>query len=76
MKHYEKQLREFKKHMDTCFDVLMNSDLDDGTHEIFYNSEFTITWRGKTVTLYNGAEVFQGIEEIIDTETGYYEEEI
>jgi uncharacterized membrane-anchored protein len=73
MNDYVKQLKEFKNYMNACFDVLMeygnNGDIDS-----FYQSEFEITFRGKKVTLANGAEVFQAIEEIIQTEIDDCEE--
>lgn len=67
-REYLDQLRAFKSHMMNTFDVLMGDNGTDETCTNFYNSQFEITWRGKTVTLENGAEVFQGIESIIDTE--------
>ena len=73
MTHYEKQLKEFRDYMAACFDVLMehgnNEDIDS-----FYRSNFEITFRGKSVTLANGAEVFQAIEEIIEGEIEGMEE--
>lgn len=67
MSNYVKQLKDFQSYMGACFDVLMdNGDAD--TVDIFYQSEFEITFRGKKVTLANGAEVFQAIEEIIQNE--------
>lgn len=71
---YAKQLRAFRDHMNRSFDVLMDCELNDGSWDVFYRSDFTLTWRGKTVTLGNGAEVWQSLEEIIDTELEYYEE--
>jgi uncharacterized membrane-anchored protein len=59
--------------MNACFEVLMDNGNDD-TIDIFYQSEFEITFRGKKVTLANGAEVFQGIEELIQTEIDNEEE--
>lgn len=73
MNNYLKQLKEFQTYMNACFEVLMdNGDAD--TVDIFYQSEFEITFRGKKVTLANGAEVFQGIEELIQTEIDNEEE--
>lgn len=74
MTNYEKQcaylaqLRAFQDHLNACFDVLMNTGATDETVDIFYRSDFEITFRGKKVTLANGAEVFQAIEEIVQTE--------
>lgn len=65
---YIRKLRDFREHMTTSYDVLMGDYGDDKTCETFYTSTFAITWRGKTVELENGATVFQGIEELIDTE--------
>ena len=73
---YLAQLRAFKNYMDSVFDVLMN---DGATYEsvtLFYNSDFEIKFRGKTATLFNGAEVFQRIDDIIQGEIDEYEEVI
>ena len=67
MNNYVKQLRDFQSYMNSCFEVLMHHG-DDATTDIFYSSDFEITFRGKKVTLANGADVFQAIEEIIETE--------
>ena len=67
MSNYVEQLKEFKSYMNACLEVLMWEG-DDVTTDVFYNSPFEITFRGKKVTLSNGAEVFQAIEEIIQTE--------
>lgn len=71
---YLDQLKAFKKHMGECFDTMMGDDCTNESVDAFYTSEFKIAWRGKTITLANGAEVFQGIEEIIQTEIDEYEE--
>lgn len=70
LKHiiYVEQMKAFKKHLSECFDTLMGDDCTDESVDSFYTSEFKIAWRGKTVTLANGAEVFQGIEELIQME--------
>ena len=70
LKHeiYVEQLKAFRKHLEDAFEELMSDDSTDASVDSFYNSEFKINWRGKTVTLGNGAEVFQGIEEIIQNE--------
>ena len=65
---YEKQLQEFKEFMYDTFDKLLGDNGDDKTCDDFYSSAWEITWRGKTVKIENGAEVFNGIEDIIDTE--------
>lgn len=67
MNDYVKQLKEFKEYMNACFTVLMEYG-DEFDVEEFYNTEFKITFRGKTVKLANGASVFQAIEEIVQTE--------
>ena len=67
MKDYVKQLKDFKQYMDACFTVLMehgDSDLIDA----FYNSDFEITFRGKKVTLYNSADVYCTIENMLQIE--------
>lgn len=70
---YLAQLKAFQEYMGACFDVLMaygdHNDVDS-----FYRSEFEVTFRGKTVKLANGAEVFQAIEEIVQTEIDNEEE--
>ena len=71
MKNYVKQLKEFQAYMIACLDL---ADAGDDDVNAFYNSDFEITFRGKKATLYNGAEVFQGIEEIIKTEIDESEE--
>lgn len=73
MNNYIKQLKEFKSYMEACFTVLMEYGNGDNVSE-FYGSDFEITFRGKTVTLANGAEVFQGIEELIQAEIDNEEE--
>ena len=67
MKNYTQQLKEFKEYMNACFLVLMENGDEHDNHD-FYNADFEITFRGKKVTLYNGASVFQAIEEIVQTE--------
>lgn len=67
-REYIDQLKVFQSHMSNSFEVFMGDAGTDETCTNFYNSQFEITWRGKTVTLENGAEVFQGIESIIETE--------
>ena len=74
MNNYVKQLKEFKNYMDACFEVLMCNDETPESVDMFYRSDFTVTFRGKTVTLANGADVFQSIEEIIQTEIDNEEE--
>ena len=71
---YVAQLRAFQDHLNACFDVLMNTGATDETVDIFYNSEFEIIFRGKKVTLANGATVFQALEEVIQTEIDDCEE--
>ena len=67
LQEYANQLKSFKKYMDVNFNVLMENG-NSNSVDIFYNSDFEIKWRGKTVTISNGADVFQGIEELIDQE--------
>ena len=68
MTNYEKQLLQFKQHLDSCFTVLLGETETAATNEIFHNAEFTIVFMGKTVTLCNTHENFQAIEKIIDNE--------
>jgi hypothetical protein len=67
MDNYVKQLKAFQSYLNACFEVLMENG-DQNDVEAFYNSDFEITFRGKTVSLSNGAEVFQAIEEIVANE--------
>ena len=64
LKEYANQLKSFKKYMDINFNVLMENG-NSTSVDLFYNSDFEIKWRGKTVTISNGADVFQGIEELL-----------
>ena len=73
MDNYVKQLKDFQSYLNACFEVLMDHG-DKETTDIFYHSEFEITFRGKKVTLYNSATVFQAIEEIVATEIEESEE--
>jgi hypothetical protein len=73
-REYIDHLKAFQNHMSNTFEVLMGDNCTDETCTNFYNSDFQITWRGKTVTLYNGAEVFQSIESIIESEIDDNEE--
>ena len=73
MKDYTKQLKDFKEYMGACFMVLMEHGTGDD-NQAFYNSDFEITFRGKKVTLYNGADVFTAIEELIQSEIEESEE--
>lgn len=74
MNNYVKQLKEFQTYLTVCFDVMMGDDCTNDTVDIFYRSNFEITFRGKKVTLENGADVFQGIEELIQAEIDNEEE--
>lgn len=65
---YLEQIKAFREHMSECFNTMMGDDCTDDSVDSFYNSEFKIAWRGKTVTLDNGAEVFQRIEDILEFE--------
>lgn len=73
MDNYVKQLKEFQEHLNACFEVLMYTG-SGNENEIFYNTPFEISFHGKTVTLANGSDVFQGIEELIQTEIDENEE--
>ena len=70
---YLEQLKEFRGHLNACFDVLMYTG-SGNENEIFYNTPFEISFHGKTVTLANGSDVFQGIEELIQLEIDNEEE--
>lgn len=73
MTNYIKQLKGFQHYLNACFEVLMEHG-DANDIDSFYNSEFTIEFRGKKVTIANGADVFQGIEEILSKEIDDNEE--
>lgn len=70
---YLNQLRDFRHHMTACFEVLMENGTD-AEIDIFYQTPFIISFHGESVELANGAEVFQGIEELIQTEIDNEEE--
>lgn len=71
---YMKQLKAFKRYMDACYCVFMENDFD--RDEDFYTHDFVITWRGKRVTIANGADSFQEIERLIQNEIEDCEGEI
>lgn len=73
LKQYVKQLQEFRDHMLKEFEDTMEDPTDNNCFD-FFNSNFEITFRGKSVKLGNGAEVFQSIEELIDYEIEEWEE--
>lgn len=70
---YLTQLKNFNAYLEKCFTVLMEYGNEDDTNS-FYNSDFIIEFRGKKVTLANGADVFQAIEGIINNEIDENEE--
>lgn len=74
MKRYVSQLKAFKEHLSSALDMCLGDDCTNESVDAFYNSNFEITFRGKTITIANGAEVFQAIEEIVDTEISDCEE--
>jgi len=65
---YIKQLKDFRDHMSNTFDVLMGDACTDESVDIFYRSEFEISFRGKTVRVINGASIFQNIEYALGVE--------
>ena len=62
------QLESFLNHMDKTFSELMGDDATNETCTRFYNMSFTVTFNGKTIELYNGAETYQEIESTIQRE--------
>ena len=68
MEQYTGQLKEFKEYMLKVYDVLAHENTDRESIELFYNSDFKIEFRGKTVTLHNGADAFNSIIEILEKE--------
>lgn len=74
LKTYVNNLKAFKNHMQQEYDSLMGDTGTDATCHEFYSSNFIITFRGETINLGNGAEIFQGIEELIDFEIDEWEE--
>ena len=56
------QVREFYWHMTNALDRCDT----EAEWEQFYESDFTITFQGKTVTLYNGAQIFQDIQSALE----------
>jgi hypothetical protein len=73
LKQYVKQLREFKDHLNKAVNEGLGAD-DNEVTMAFLESDFTISFMGKSVTLGNGAEVFQSIEELINYEIEEWEE--
>lgn len=65
---YKTELSDFLAHLGDTFGEMMCDNATSETITEFYNMDFTITWNEKTVKIYNGAEVFQGIEDVIQTE--------
>lgn len=66
--NYITDLKAFQKHMSDAVNRFFDNQDNEEIIEHFYNSDFTISFMGKTVTLYNGADVFQAIEDIIEQE--------
>ena len=56
------QVREFYWHLTNA---LTRCDTEN-EWERFYESNFTITFQDKTVTLYNGAQIFQDIQSALE----------
>ena len=73
MSDYIKQLKDFKNYMGACFSVLLEHGNSDNMSE-FYACDFEITFRGKKVTIGNGADAFTAIEELIQAEIDNEEE--
>lgn len=65
---YVARMKEFRKHMSDTYYVLMDDDATDESCTEFYQSQFQITWRGKTITLDNSATVFQNIDDLLEIE--------
>ena len=75
-KKHVAQLKAFSQHLSDMIEKYIGDDLDDtSARDMFYNSNFTISFMGKSVEVYNGADVFQSIEEIIDFEIQEYKED-
>ena len=73
VKEYAKQLKEFQEYLNACFEILVING-DSNSIDSFNNSEFEIKFRGKTAKLANMAVVYQGIEELIQSEIEESEE--
>ena len=69
LKTYVEQLRAFHGHMLEKFNPGDNEAFED-----FLEADFIISFMGKTVRLGNGAEIFQGIEELLQYEIEEWEE--
>ena len=63
---YLEQLKDFKDHMDASLNS-MRSDIQEKIDE-FYSLKFEVTFNNKTVTLVNGADVFNAIYSCIEDE--------
>lgn len=70
---YVDQLKAFKNHLNNEVDAIYKDPSDKKLFD-FYNSYFEITFRGKTVKLGNGAEIFDAIEDLINYEISEWEE--
>lgn len=62
------ELEEFKEYMNNCYDVLMGDGATDESVNVFYTSDFTITFRGKSISISNGADIYTAIGDIVDFE--------
>ena len=71
--YYVQSLKDFLSAIDKESEV-MSTD-DDLAIEKFYEKEFVITFGDATVSVFNGAEVFNAISDIIMKEIHEYEEE-
>lgn len=63
---YIEQLKDFKDHMDASLNGMF-TDIQEQIDE-FYSLKFEVTFNSKTVTLVNGADVFNAIYSCIEDE--------
>ena len=63
--HYVQSLKDFLNAIDKDAEVLSTDDYDDLAVEKFYEKEFVITFGDATVSIFNNAEAFNAIRDII-----------
>lgn len=61
---YIKQIEDFQQHL---IDVMPDVDASDDTWEDFYELKWTIDFAGKSVKLENEAEIYNVIDDLLNT---------
>ena len=60
---YALRIKNFRQFLD---DVLPNNDSSDEDWDKFYDSDWSISFGGKTVTIHNGAAVYNSMCDVLD----------